>query len=125
MVVNSTLGAAMAAFGEALAPGQTLGVDRGALLDVLAEAPIGSTVRTKRVNVESGHYPPNLKLSLALKDLLLVNQIADRAGRHLKLAPATRDWLERAARAGEDDLDFSSVITVITADGRTGASPTE
>ena len=125
MVVNSTLGAAMAAFGEALALGQTLGVDRAALLDVLAESPIGSTVRAKRANVESGRYPPNFKLSLALKDLLLVNQVADRAGRHLKLAPATRDWLERAAQAGDGDLDFSSVITVITADGGTEPSPTE
>jgi 3-hydroxyisobutyrate dehydrogenase len=35
VVVNSTLGAAIAAFGEALALGETLGLDRSALLDVL------------------------------------------------------------------------------------------
>lgn len=124
MVVNSTLGAAIVAFGEALALGDTVGLDRRALLDVLAESPIGSTVRAKRTNVESDSYPPNFKLSLALKDLQLVNQIADRAGRHLEVASATRDWLLRAAQAGAADLDFSSVITTIIADGDTGSGPT-
>jgi 3-hydroxyisobutyrate dehydrogenase-like beta-hydroxyacid dehydrogenase len=118
VVVNSTLGAAIAAFGEALALGDTLGLDRSILLDVLAESPIGTTVRAKRANVESGNYPPNFKLSLALKDLRLVNQIADRAGRHLELALASRDWLEEAAYSGAGDLDYSAVIATITAGGK-------
>jgi 3-hydroxyisobutyrate dehydrogenase-like beta-hydroxyacid dehydrogenase len=121
VVNNSTLGAAIAAFGEALALGDSLGLDRSALLDVLADSPIGSTVRTKRANVESGRYPPNFKLSLALKDLRLVNEIAERAGRHLGVASASRDWLERAAEAGAGDLDYSAVIATITTDG--GRSP--
>jgi 3-hydroxyisobutyrate dehydrogenase-like beta-hydroxyacid dehydrogenase len=116
VVVNSTLGAVIAAFGEALALGDALGLDRSVLLDVLSESAIGGTVRAKRANVESGRYPPNFKLSLALKDLSLVNQIADRAGRHLDVASASRDWLERAAQAGGGDLDFSAVITTITTD---------
>ena len=113
VVVNSVLGAAMTAFGEALALGDALELDRSALLDVLAESPIGSTVAAKRANVESGRYPPNFKLSLALKDLRLVGEFADRAGRPLELASATRDWLERAAQAGAGDLDYSAVITTI------------
>jgi 3-hydroxyisobutyrate dehydrogenase-like beta-hydroxyacid dehydrogenase len=117
VVVNSILGAAIAAFGEALALGDTLGLDRAVLLDILAESPIGSTVRAKRANVESGHYPPSFKLSLALKDLRLVNEIADRVGRHLEVASATRGWLERATQAGAGDLDYSAVIATITSDG--------
>ena len=115
VVVNSVLGAAIAAFGEALALGAALGLDRSALLDVLAESPIGSTVAAKRANVESGRYPPNFKLSLALKDLRLVGEFADRAGRPLEVASATRDWLERASQAGAGDLDYSAVITTILA----------
>lgn len=118
VVVNSVLGAAVVAFGEALALGDTLGLDRSVLLDVLAESPIGSTVQAKRADVESGHYPPNFKLSLALKDLRLVMEIAAQAGRHLEVAAACRDWLERAAEAGAGDLDFSAVIPTITADGQ-------
>jgi 3-hydroxyisobutyrate dehydrogenase-like beta-hydroxyacid dehydrogenase len=118
---NSTLGAAIAAFGEALALGDALGLDRSALLDVLADSPIGSTVRAKRANVESGTWPPNFKLTLALKDLRLVNDIADRAGRRLGVASASRAWLEQAAEASAGDLDFSAVIATITADQGSGA----
>jgi 3-hydroxyisobutyrate dehydrogenase-like beta-hydroxyacid dehydrogenase len=120
VVVNATLGAAIAAFGEALALGDTLGLDRSALLDVLADTAIGSTVKAKRANVEAGTYPPAFKLSLALKDLRLVDELAERAGRDLPVASASCAWLERAARAGEGDLDYSAVVATITADGGSG-----
>ena len=121
VVVNSTLGAAMAALGEALALGDAFGLDRKAVLDVLADSPIGSTVRAKRDNIESGTYPPNFKLRLALKDLHLVTDAAAEAGRELKLAPASLAWLEEAARAGAGDLDFSAVVATIV--GGTAGEP--
>jgi len=117
LVVNLLLGTSIAAFGEALALGDSLGLDRDELIDVLAESPIGSTVQAKRHNVVSGNYPPGFKLSLALKDLRLVTDTADHAGRHLQLASASRGWLERADRDGAGDLDYSAVIPTITADG--------
>jgi 3-hydroxyisobutyrate dehydrogenase-like beta-hydroxyacid dehydrogenase len=115
VVVNSTLGAAIAAFGEALALGDDFGLERSVVLDVLSDTPIASTVEAKRANVESGNYPANFKLSLALKDLNLVVQIAGRSGRRLDLAEASRDWLQQAAEAGAGDLDYSAVIPTITA----------
>jgi 3-hydroxyisobutyrate dehydrogenase-like beta-hydroxyacid dehydrogenase len=118
VVNNSTLGAAIAAFGEALALGEILGLDRSVLLDVLADSPIGSTVRAKRANVESDTWPPSFKLSLALKDLRLVNQIADRASRQLPLASASRAWLEQAAQSGAGNLDYSAVLATITNGGQ-------
>ncbi|MEV0799546.1 NAD(P)-dependent oxidoreductase [Kribbella sp. NPDC050281] len=117
VVVNSTLGAAIAAFGEALALGDDFGLDRSVVLDVLSDTPIGGTVEAKRANVESGNYPANFKLSLALKDLNLVTEIADQFGRRLEVAAASRDWLEEAAAAGAGDLDYSAVIPTITSDG--------
>jgi 3-hydroxyisobutyrate dehydrogenase-like beta-hydroxyacid dehydrogenase len=116
VVVNTTLGAAIAAFGEALALGDVLGLDRSVVLDLLADSPIASTVAAKRANVESDHYPAAFKLSLALKDLSLAADIADQAGHHLDVTSAVRDWLQRAAGAGMEDLDFSAVITTITAE---------
>lgn len=113
LVANSTLGAAMTAFGEALALGDALGIDRSVLLDVLADTPIGMTVRGKRENVESGSYPPNFKLGLALKDLRLVTDAAGRAGRDLPVASASQGWFERAAEAGAGELDYSAVIATI------------
>lgn len=117
VVVNSTLGAAIAAFGEALALGDDFGLDRSVVLDVLSDTPIAGTVVSKRANVESGNNPATFKLSLALKDLNLVTEIADQFGRRLDVAAASRDWLEKAAVAGAGDLDYSAVIPTITSDG--------
>jgi 3-hydroxyisobutyrate dehydrogenase-like beta-hydroxyacid dehydrogenase len=112
VVVNLTLGVTMAALGEALALGDTFGLDRTTLLDILAESPIGPTVRAKRVNIESGTYPPNFKLSLALKDLYLVT---DSAAQDLPLAAATLGWLEQATHDSTTDPDFSAVVETIRA----------
>lgn len=112
VVVNLTLGVAMAALGEALALGDTFGLDRTTLLDILAESPIGPTVRAKRANIESGTYPPNFKLSLALKDLYLVTESADQA---LPIAEATLGWLEQATHDSATDPDFSAVVETIRA----------
>ena len=113
LVVNLTLGAAIVALGEALALGESLGLEPGALLDVLADSPIGPAVRAKRANVEAGRYPPNFKLGLAAKDLRLVMDTADAAGQDLKLARAARAWLDEAAQRGAADLDYSAVVATI------------
>jgi len=112
VVVNLTLGVAIAALGEALALGDTFGLDRTTLLDILAESPIGPTVRAKRANIESGTYPPNFKLSLALKDLYLVTESATQ---ELPIAEATLGWLEQATHDSTTDPDFSAVVETIRA----------
>jgi 3-hydroxyisobutyrate dehydrogenase-like beta-hydroxyacid dehydrogenase len=113
LVVNSTLGAAIVALGEALMLGQSLGLER-VVLDVLESSPIGPTVCAKRSNVESGRYPPSFKLNLADKDLRLVTEAGDTAGLDLKSARATRAWLDEAVDQGKGDLDFSAVVATIT-----------
>jgi 3-hydroxyisobutyrate dehydrogenase-like beta-hydroxyacid dehydrogenase len=113
LVVNLTLGVTITALGEALALADTLGLNRGTLLDILAESPIGGTVRSKRANIESGAYPPSFKLRLALKDLRLVTESPAQPGQDLRLAAASRSWLEQAAQAGADDLDYSAVVATI------------
>jgi 3-hydroxyisobutyrate dehydrogenase-like beta-hydroxyacid dehydrogenase len=113
MVANSVLGAAMVAVGEALSVGEVFGLDRRVVLDVLADSPVGPTAKAKRANIESDTYPPSFKLSLALKDMRLVTEAAGRAGRDLKLADASRAWLDEAAEAGASDLDFSAVVATI------------
>lgn len=115
MVVNLVLGVTITAFGEAVALGDRLGLDRATLLDVLAESPIGATVKGKRANLESGDYQPSFKLRHALKDLRLVTDTASGPGQDLAVAAAARGWLEQAATAGAEDLDFSAVVATIVA----------
>ncbi len=113
LVANSVLGTLMTGLAEALALADALGLDQPVVLDLLAESPIGATVRSKRDNIESGSYPPNFKLSLAAKDLGLVDQAAVDTGLELRLAPAARSWLEQAEQAGLGDADYSAVIAAV------------
>lgn len=113
LVVNSTLGAAITALGEAIALADALGLDRGAALDVLSGSQLGAAVSAKRESIETRSYPPRFKLSLAAKDLRLVTEAAARTGRELPVASAARRWLEQAVEAGSGDLDYSAVVATI------------
>lgn len=117
LVVNTTLTASMVVIGEALALGRALGLEQSSVLDVLAESPVGPTLRAKRANVETGHYPPNFMLSLAAKDMRLAVDAADAAGAALPTAATVRYWLDLAAEQGAAGMDFSAVVATIL--GRT------
>jgi 3-hydroxyisobutyrate dehydrogenase-like beta-hydroxyacid dehydrogenase len=114
LVVNSTLAAAMTAAGEALALGAAFGLDRGLVLDVVEQSPVGAVLRGKRDAIETGTYTPSFKLGLARKDLRLVTEAPAAAQLDLKLAPAALAWLDQAAAAGVADLDYSAVVASIT-----------
>jgi len=114
LVANLALGAAIASFGECLALGDGLGLERAIVLDVLADSPIGSTARSKRENVESGRFPPRFKLRLAGKDLRLATEAAAGAGRELEVGDAALRWFERAEAEGRADLDYAAVVATIT-----------
>ena len=111
LVANLVLGVAITALGEALALGDTLGLDRATVLDVLSETPIGATVAAKRPNIESDSYPPSFKLRHALKDLRLAGDTVE--GTKLELTAAARGWLAQAAAEGRAELDVSAVVATI------------
>ena len=105
--------ASIVAFGEALALATSVGLDRAAVLDVLAESPIGPAVRAKRANVEANRYPPSFQLRHAAKDMRLVAEAAGAAGLDLKEARAACAWLDEALRHGAGELDYSAVVATI------------
>ena len=113
LVVNLALGAAMVAFGEALALGMAMGLEAGSVMDALAQSPIAGAVQAKRANVEASQYPPSFKLELAAKDLHLVHQAAVAAGLNLAEADAAGQWLYRAVSEGRGERDISAVIATI------------
>jgi 3-hydroxyisobutyrate dehydrogenase len=114
LVLNTALIESMVTLGETLALSRALGIDQSVALDLLAESPVGATVHAKRANVESGHYPPNFKLSLAAKDMCLAVDAADQAQVDLEAAKTVRHLLYQAGKHGADDLDFSAVVATIT-----------
>jgi 3-hydroxyisobutyrate dehydrogenase-like beta-hydroxyacid dehydrogenase len=113
LVANCALGSLMAALGECLSLAQGLQLDEKVVFDVLVESPIGITASSKRDLIQSGHYPPNFKLSLAYKDLRLVTDEAERRGLDLKLARNAAAWFQSALERGLSDLDYSAVVAAI------------
>jgi 3-hydroxyisobutyrate dehydrogenase-like beta-hydroxyacid dehydrogenase len=113
LVVNSILGAVMSSLGEALALGDAFGLSERSVLDALEGSPVGVTVKRKRSSIETDTYAPSFKLSLAVKDLDLVEAAAQKEGLNFKLAPGAKTWYEAADEAGLGDCDYSAVIAHI------------
>jgi 3-hydroxyisobutyrate dehydrogenase-like beta-hydroxyacid dehydrogenase len=113
LVANLALGTSIAAVGEALALGEALGLGRAPVLNMLEGSQLSPSVRAKRANIESGHYPPNFKLRHAAKDLRLVIEAAAAVDRNLKVSAAARAWLDAAVERGAADLDYSAVVATI------------
>ena len=113
LVVNLTLVASMVTFGEAAVVADVLGLDRSVTLDVLADSPIGPTVRAKGANLEASEYPPNFKLELATKDMELLDRVLRDADVELPAADAARGWMEAAMADGAAGQDFSVVAATI------------
>ncbi|MFL5798873.1 MAG: NAD(P)-dependent oxidoreductase [Actinomycetota bacterium] len=110
LVLNSTLGAVMTGVGEALALGLALGLDKEAVLDALEGSYLSAMVKAKRDMFESGEYPAQFKLSLAAKDLRLVEEAAGRAGRNLTGVATARKTFDEAVAAGLGDDDFGALV---------------
>jgi len=113
LVVNLTLVASMVTLGEATVLADVLGLDRATTLDVLADSPIGPTVRAKGANLEASEYPPNFKLELATKDMVLMDRVLRGAGVDLPAAAAARAWMEASMADGAAGQDFSVVAATI------------
>ncbi|MEX2238935.1 MAG: NAD(P)-dependent oxidoreductase [Dehalococcoidia bacterium] len=109
LVANSTLAACIAALGEALALGDSLGLDQEKVLDLLPP-PMQVTVSRARESILSGSYPPAFKLSLAAKDMRLVVETAETLGKNLALARAVAAALASAEGAGLAELNYSALI---------------
>jgi 3-hydroxyisobutyrate dehydrogenase-like beta-hydroxyacid dehydrogenase len=110
LVSNSTLGAILVGIGEALALGDAMGLDRGAVLDLLENSYLGGMVKAKREMLESGEYPPQFKLSLAAKDLRLVVRAAADGGRTLRGSAVAREAFDAAEEAGRGDEDYAALV---------------
>jgi 3-hydroxyisobutyrate dehydrogenase-like beta-hydroxyacid dehydrogenase len=80
---------------------------------MLEGSQLAPAVRAKRANIESGDYPPNVKLRHAAKDLRLVVEAARAADRDLRVSAAARAWPDSAAETGASDLDYSAVVVTI------------
>ena len=113
---NLALGFTIAGVGEALRLGRDLGLDREALLDVLAGTPLGAMVAYKRPMLDSGDYgDASFTIDLLAKDLDLALGAAESdLGVTAAVLAAARSALD-AGHAGED---FAALAGHLADEGR-------
>lgn len=116
LCANLALGTTIAGVGEALRLGRDLGLDRAALLDVLAGTPLGAMVAYKRAMLDSEDYSEAaFTLDLLAKDLQLA---VDAAESDLPVISAVLSAAHSALDAGHAGEDFAALAGHLADEGR-------
>ena len=110
MVINLLLGTGMAAFAEAMALGEGLGISRKMLFDSLLGMPaVAPFLASKREKIESGNYEAEFPLRWMQKDMHLASVSAYESGVAMPLTNVTKEIYRLAMRGGHDTKDFSAI----------------
>ncbi len=111
MVINMLLADAMAAFSEAIALGQGLGIAQETLFETLLDGPVVAPyLSSKREKFESGEYGTEFPLRWMHKDTHLATLSAYEAGVAMPASNAVKELFAQARAAGLGEQDFSALF---------------
>ena len=114
LVSNLAVGLNRLVLAEALYLAERVGVEPGALLEVLRAGPGHSRAgELKGGKMVKSDYSPEARLAQHLKDVELILDLGDAAGADLPLSRLHRELLARGVEEGLGDLDNSSIIEVL------------
>ncbi len=110
MLINLLLGQSMLAFAEAMVLGETIGLERKILFDVLLNAPVTAPyLNLVRPKFESGDYDANFPLQWLQKDLQLVSNTAYEQGVAMPSLNIAKEIYALAKQSGYAEKDFSAI----------------
>lgn len=113
LVNNLIVGLNRLALAEGLAFAKAIGLDAAKTLEVLQEGNASSVAMSlKGSKMVSGDFAPQAKLSQHAKDVRIMLDEAQRAGRSLPLSELHLRLLEEAESAGWGELDNSAIVKV-------------
>jgi 3-hydroxyisobutyrate dehydrogenase/glyoxylate/succinic semialdehyde reductase len=105
----------MAAFAEGMALGQSLGLDRDLLFDVLLGGPVVAPfVAMKREKMTSGNYDAEFPLQWMRKDLQMVSMTAFDTGLAMPLSHAAKEVYALAQQQGAGRDDFAAIYRFLS-----------
>jgi 3-hydroxyisobutyrate dehydrogenase-like beta-hydroxyacid dehydrogenase len=108
LVANSLLGALILIAAELEIAGESAGLDRATIFDVLTRYVPLLAVR-RAGYLEDRHEPTMFALRDLLKDLDLALRVFHRVDAHVPITALVREWVDEAA-AENPDLDISAVV---------------
>jgi len=110
LVLTHLLGCGMAAFAEAAALGEALGMERAKLFEALGRSPVTAPfLAAEMTKLMAPESEIDFPLHLMTKDLALVTQTAYAAGVAVPLAAATRENYRLAELHGYGASDYSAI----------------
>lgn len=119
MVTNMLLAEAMLAFSEALVLGQSLGIPRQKLFDILVGGPVVAPfISGKQPVIEQGEYPAAFPLKWMNKDLQLVSVTGYEQQVALPGANLAKEIFALAMRHGLAEKDFSAIYEFLQEEDR-------
>jgi 3-hydroxyisobutyrate dehydrogenase/glyoxylate/succinic semialdehyde reductase len=105
----------MAAFAEAMALGEGLGLSSKMLFDSLLGTPaVAPFLASKREKIESANYEAEFPLRWMQKDMHLASVSAYESGVAMPLTNVTKEVYRLAMRGGHETEDFSAVYEYLT-----------
>lgn len=115
MVINVILGQAMAAFSEGLVLGESLGIKKEKLLDVLIGGPVTAPfIAGKKAKIADEDFSPEFPLKLMRKDFHLAAVSAYENKIFLPLSNAAKELYASAESYGFGDDDFSGIYKFLS-----------
>lgn len=120
LVANLLVSIHNASTAEAFALGVAAGLDPEQLYDTVREGAGGSVIFDKRgpLMVQRAYRPATARVSMFLKDVALVQDLADSVGVATPVLDATLPLYARAAEAGWGDADAAAILEVVEAEER-------
>ncbi len=114
LAINLILGINRTALAEGLVFAERVGLDQAKFLEVAkASACYSRVMEGKGPKMVGGDFKPEGMVQISLKDANLMRDQGLKAGQELPLLETYRDILEGCVRAGQAELDNSSVIEEI------------
>jgi 3-hydroxyisobutyrate dehydrogenase len=114
LVANYVMGTIMAAIADGVALGESAGLDRAQVLDILASGPGRSMVMEgKRPKIESGDFSPHFAAALVYKDLGYAGELSRDLHRPFFLGDITRDLYALTFGLGRGDDDLSVIYEAV------------
>jgi len=111
LVLQILIGGTAELLAEAVVLGESAGLDRGTLLDVVGASVVGSPfVAYKSDALRNDDYAATFTTAMMRKDVDLVLELAGRGDVDLPITGEVRAVLEAACEGGHADDDFISVI---------------
>ena len=118
MVINLLLGTGMAAFAEAMALGEGLGLSQDLLFDSLLGTPaVAPFLATKRDKIDNHNYEAEFPLRWMQKDMHLAAVSAYEAGVAMPLTNIAKEMYRLAMRDGHATEDFSAIYEFVAGNG--------